>query len=74
MQPLPKCDRLYITTGSFKKREPSIKHTKNKLTLVTEVDEPNTSSFLKPRRWNNFIAKLQNLKHKLLSLSQPYGN
>ena len=37
------------------------------LSLVTEVDEPKTSSSVKPRMWNNFIVKFQNLKHKLLS-------
>ena len=31
-------------------------------TIVTEVDEPKTSSLVKPRRWNNFIVKFQNLK------------
>ena len=32
------------------------------VSLVTEVDEPKTSSLVKPRRWNNFIVKFQNLK------------
>ena len=63
-------DRLQIPACSLKKVELSIKHTKNKLSLVTEVDEPKTSSLVKPRRWNNFIVKFQNLKHKLLS-SEP---
>ena len=30
--------KLTIPVGSLKKREPSIKHTKNKLSLATEVD------------------------------------
>ena len=56
-----------IPAGSLKKWEPPIKHTKNKWSLVTEVDEPKTSSSIKPRMWNSFIVKFQNLKHKLLS-------
>ena len=56
-----------IPDGSLKKRELSIKHTKNKLSLITEVEEPKSSSLLKPRRWNNFIVKFQNLKGKLVS-------
>ena len=55
-----------IPNGSLKKRKLSIKHTKNKLSLVTEVEEPKSSSLLKPRRWNNFIVKFQNLKRKLV--------
>ena len=39
-------------------------HTKNKLSLLTEVDEPNFSSLGKPKRWNNFKVKFQNLKHR----------
>ena len=35
---------------------------KNKLSLVTEADKPKNSSLVKPRRWNNFIVKFQNLK------------
>ena len=50
-----------------KKREPSKKHTHNKLSLVTEVDEPQTGSLGKPRRWNTFIVKFQNLKHKVFA-------
>ena len=40
MQPLPNASKWCqaIPAGSLKRREPSIKHTKNKLTLVTEVD------------------------------------
>ena len=43
-------DRLQIPACSLKKVELSIKHTKNKLSLVTEVDEPKTSSLVKRRR------------------------
>ena len=52
MQPLPNASKWCqaIPAGSLKKREPSIKHTKNKLTLVTEVDQPKTSSLVKPNR------------------------
>ena len=49
---------------SLKKREPTKNHKKNKLKLGTEVDDPKTSSLVKPRMWNNFIVKFQNLKHK----------
>ena len=38
-----------IPVGSKKKWEPSKKHTKNKLSLVAKVDEPKTSSLVKPR-------------------------
>ena len=38
-----------IPTGSSKKREPCKKHPKNKLSLVTEVGKPKTSSAVKPR-------------------------
>ena len=66
MQPLLNASKVWETnpSGALKKREPSIKHTKNELSIVTEVDEPKTSSFVKPRRWNNFIVKFQNLKPK----------
>ena len=69
MQPLLNASKVWqtIPAGSLKKREPSIKHTKNKLSLVTEVDEPKTSALVKPRRLNNFIVKFQNLQHQ----SQP---
>ena len=66
MQPLlytSKAWQAIRAGGSLKKREPS----KNKLSLVTEVKEPKTSSLVKPRRWNNFIVKFQYLKHGLLS-------
>ena len=33
---------------------------------MTEVDEPKTRSLVKPRRWNNFILKFQNLKQIFL--------
>ena len=40
-----------IPAGFLKKREPPKKtHKKNKLSQVTEVDEPKTSSLVKPRR------------------------
>ena len=55
-----------IPARSLKKWEPSKKHPKNKLSLVTELEEPKTSSIVKPRRWNNFIVKFQNLKHKIV--------
>ena len=54
------------SAGFLKKQEPSKKHPIKKLSLVTEVDEPKTKK-VKPKRWNNFIEKFQNLKHKLLS-------
>ena len=51
-----------VNLTSSKKWESSKKTHKNKLKLVTEVEEPKTSSFVKPRRWNSFIVKFQNLK------------
>ena len=51
-----------IPAGFLKKWEPITKYPKNKLSLVTEVDEPKTSFVVWPRRWNNFIVKFQNLK------------
>ena len=48
MQPLLNASKAWQTIpagGSLKKREPS----KNKLSLVTEVNEPKTSSLVKPR-------------------------
>ena len=68
MQPLIKVSKTWqtIPAGSLKMREPTYNHTK--LNLVTELDEPRTSSLAKPRKWNIFIVKFQNLKHKLLSL------
>ena len=76
MQPLLNASKEWqtIPAGSLKKREPSIKQTKNKLSLVTEVDEPNTSSLVKPRRWNNFIEKFQNLNINCYHQSQTWGN
>ena len=63
--------RKLITSNSNKMANKTYKKTyKNKLRLVTDVDEPKTSSLVKPRRLNNFIVKFQNLKHKLLS-SEP---
>ena len=72
MQPLLNASKVWqtIPTGSLKDRESSKKYTKNKLSLVTEADKPKASYLVKPRRWNNFIVKFQNLKHKLLS-SEP---
>ena len=69
MQPLLNASKAWQTTpaGSLKKRELSMQHKNNKLRLATEVDEPKTSSLVKPRRSNNFIEKFRNLKHKLLS-------
>ena len=77
MQPLSNILKVLQAnpTGSLKKQEPFIKHTKNKLSLITEYDEPNTSlvktlalvTLVKPRRWNNLIVKFENLKQKLLS-------
>ena len=54
-------DRLFL--GSLKKES----QLKNKLSIGTEVDEPKTSSLVKPRMWRNFTVKFQNLKRKLLS-------
>ena len=61
MQPLTDASKAQqtIPADSLKKREPSKKHPKNKLILVTEVDEPKASSVVKPRRRNYFILKLQ---------------
>ena len=48
---------------------------KNKLSLVTEVDEPKTWSLVKPRGWSNFIVKFQNLQQiNCYHQSQPKGN
>ena len=47
---LIKHDRQTSPAGSLKKRELSMQHKKNKLRLVTEVDEPKTSSLVKPSR------------------------
>ena len=72
MQPLLNASKALqaVPTGFLKKVRAILKTHKNKLSLVTEADEPKTSSLVKPRRWNNFIVKFQNLKHKLLS-SEP---
>ena len=65
MQPL--LNVIKSVTGCscwFLKKVTSIQkktHKKTGLNLVTEVDEPKTSSFVKPRRWNNFIVKFQNI-------------
>ena len=45
---LEKRDRLLAR--SLKKREPSKRHKKNKLSLVTDVDQPKTCSLVKARR------------------------
>ena len=76
MQPLLNASKKWqnISAVSLKERELSIKHTKKKLSLVTETDDPKTSSLVKPRKWNNFIEKFQNLKHKLLSSESTIGN
>ena len=50
----------------LKASEPSMEHAKHKLSLPIAVYEAKTS-LVKRRRWNNFIVKFQNLKHKLLS-------
>ena len=60
---LQKRDRLFI--GSLK-NESQLKTYKTKLSLGTEVDEPKTSSLVKPRMWNNFIVKFQNLKQIII--------
>ena len=51
MQPLLNASKTSqsILGGSLGKREPSIKHTKSKLSLVTEFDKPKTSSLVKQR-------------------------
>ena len=54
-----------IPAGSLKKREQSIKHTKNKLSLLTEIDDPEISSLVKTRKQNNFKVKFQNLAIKI---------
>ena len=61
MQPLLNASKAWqtIPTVSLRKREPSKKHPKNKLCLVAEVGEPKTNSAMKPKRWNNFIVKVQ---------------
>ena len=63
---LQKRDRLFLLIPQ--KSESHLKTYNNKLSLVTEVDVPKTSSLVKSRKWNNFIVNFQNLKHKLLSL------
>ena len=57
MQPLPNTSKAWqiLPADFLKKWEPSIKHTENKLSIVTEVDEPQNSPLVKPRRWNNLI-------------------
>ena len=69
---LQKRNRLFL----LKKRELSKNKHKNKLSLITEADEPQISSFVKPRRSNNFILKFQILKQKLYCYhqSQPKEN
>ena len=69
MQPLLNASKAWhiILAASLKKLEPSIKRTKNKLSLVTEADEPETSFLVNARRWNNFTVSFPNLKHKLSS-------
>ena len=64
---LQKRGRLFLLVPW--KSESHLKMCKNKLSLVTEVWEQKTSSLVEPK-WNNFIVKFQNLKHKLLS-SKP---
>ena len=44
------------------KSESHLKTHKNKFSHITEVDEQKTSSLVRPRRWNNFIVKFENLK------------
>ena len=61
MQPLLNVSKAWqtIPAGSLKRWKPSKRHTNNKLSLVTEVEDPNTSSIVKLRRWNNLIVKFQ---------------
>ena len=61
MQPLLNASKMWYTilVGSLKKLETSRKHPKNKLSLVTEVDESKARLIMKPRRGNNFIVKFQ---------------
>ena len=68
---LQKRDRLFL---GFLKKESKLKNIQKQISLGTEVDESKTSSLVKPRMWNNFIVKFQNLKPKLSSQSQPKGN
>ena len=63
-----KRDKLFLLAPQ--KSESNLKTYKNKLSLVTAVDEPKASFLVKPKRRNNFIVKFQNQKHKLLS-SEP---
>ena len=51
--------RQAVPAGSLKKREPSKKHPRNKLGLVTEDDEPKSSYTVKLKRRKNFMLKLQ---------------
>ena len=73
MQPLPNDSKVWqtIPAGSLKKREPSKKHSKNKLSLVvTEVDEQKTSSYSETKKVKLFHTEIPNSKHNFLS-SEP---
>ena len=52
---LQKCDRLFL--GSLKNESHLKTYKNNKLSLVTEADEPKTRSLVIPTMWNNFIVK-----------------
>ena len=60
MQPLLNATKAWqtIPAGSLKKWEPSRKHTKNKLILVTEADKSKNSSRVNQRRWNKKNSKI----------------
>ena len=52
-----------IPAGSLRKREPSRRDPKN-ISLVTEADDPKTSSAVKPRGWNHKKINVENEQRK----------
>ena len=63
MQPqlmLQKCNRIFLLVP--RKSESHLKSTQKQAKSITEADEPKTSSLVKPRSWNNFVVRFQNLK------------
>lgn len=52
MRPLQNASKAWETihADSFKKREPSSKHSNNNLSLVRDADKPKTGSIVTPRR------------------------
>ena len=61
MQPILNASKAWQTIPwFFKKREPTKKHKKNKLSLGKEVDEPKTSSLVKNvKQFHSEILKLK---------------